>query len=588
MLYSSFRNTIHKTFILIIAFITCTNPVFAQTGSIIQQKLATDSVFITSDNRIANNSQYLYLDGIYYVFPFGKSREYKDSTGKIHWAYSIAVYDEQLHFLNTKEVLSIKQFMLNVGDSDFETLIAWNNQLLLFTSSFDKMSCKLYCQLIDKETLQAGEKQIILNHTMTVSESKQLEQMYAVQGTHGYYFSVSPDGSKLGIYSVGSMIQFFVFDQTLDKPIFNISTQYGYGKISNMPGYSFPYKCIIDDNGNGYMSSQRLHKPFKNSYSHTLPGIKDSTDYKFIVFNKNKNSYLKDSTTCADTDINYNHIVCDGSNVEWILVGMKGIYRCRLDIDINRISKSLQLFPSGSFTSIREDSGETECLIRNYYSQQDGGYIIIGEKMSRILTMSQINDKSDFYPHIRGIYKDIIITKFDSKNNILWSRIVSKAQSTFGDYQYEFEYPNQGETLGSGWQTFFTRSLESMMSFYSIVSDNEIYLIFNDQIKGIDNNYSSSPPINDSYKLMIYKITDSEILKEEIPHSQYSNVFFFIPSLSKTVSSTSVLLRMEYFNSNGFYDDNTWADWMKSQNKNYIKSQYNNRNNNKIIRLDLK
>jgi len=581
MLYPSFRNTIYKTIVLIIAFITCTNPVFAQTESIIQQKLTTDSVFITSDNRIANNSQYLYADGNYYIFPFGTSRQYRDSTGKINWAYSMAVYDEQLHFQKSKEVLSIKQEMLNVGDSDFETIIIWNNQLLLFTSSFDKTTCKLFYQIINKQTLLTGEKQVIQNHTLTKSEKNQLAQCHFMHWRNGrYYFSISPDGSKLGIYSVGSIIQLMVFDQTFDKLITDISAQ-SYSTINNIPGYCFPYKCVIDNEGNGYMSSQRLHKPFKNSYSHTLPGIKDSTDYKFIVFNKNKNSYLKDSTTCADTDINYNHIVCDGSNVEWILVGMKGIYRCRLDIDMNRISKSLQLFPSGSFTSISKDSGESECLIRNYYPQRDGGYIIIGEKMNRILTLSSSNGAN-----IKGIYKDIVITKFDSKNNILWSKIVSKDQNSLGiDYRYEFEYPYQGETEGSGWNTYFTSTQESVMSFYSVSSENQIYLLLNDHVQG--NSYYGSSSINDNYKLMIYKVTDSEIIKEEIPNMpQYKKGFFFIPTLSKTISATSVLLRMEYFGGNGSYDDNTNIDWMS--NKGNIDSKYNNLNNNKIIRLDLK
>ncbi len=360
----------------------------------------------------------------------------------------------------------------------FEFITMLNKKLYIFSSRYDKRNKKdyLYVQTIDKSTL------LLNNDSKKIAEIDYSKKTLFNSG--GFGFRMSRDDSKILIfYNIPNKKKekerfgFHVYDENFSQI---------WEKNETLP-YEESLFIIedfkVDNNGNVHLLSTmyneklKIRKKGKPNYKYLILSYMDLgsrvEEYSIDV----KDKFLTNMQIAITDEQN---IICAGFYSKNGTMSIIGSYFLTLDGKTHEtLSRSFKEFGiefitqnmtkrQEKRTKKRADKGRNvemyEYSLDEIILKSDGGAILIGEQYYvKVVTTTTTSSngsrstKTDYYYY----YNDIIVINISPDGEIEWAEKIAKRQITANDNA-------------------------AFSSYISVVSDNNLYFIFNDNMKNLD------------------------------------------------------------------------------------------------------
>jgi hypothetical protein len=529
---------INKIYCTIVFLLVLPNPMrdlYAQNVDLIQNETLgtslhayTEKVYhagSTKNTTLIKNNIIGYSEGKYYIFPTDLSKIQTDASDLVKFSCEIGVLDEKLNLIKSRNIFDFNYYGKVV---EFEMLLLWKDQLLLFTTELlTYSSTALYYQVIDKETLLPGMKQLVHSDTANSNQS-------------GFKFSISPDKSKLGILLFGDNTRTIVFEQQMTNLFSDVVYEIALR----------PVDFGVDNYGNTYITSinkQSKINQIKSDY-YSLPLENDLTTYTLSVFFNSTKGFNQKKIEFLDTQINICSLNLTDYLTGWILTGIYGITTIEVDPVLENFIIKRNLFPPTLYSNIISETSDFTSdalyIVRNCIPQKEGGYIITGEMISKTYSPSHhvksrsgggYDTESTWY----YIYGDIVLIKYSKDNSVVWIKAINRHKRAEKTTAIDQDYPGNNKLfqplLYEESKTDKTRL--KYFSFFYMSSMNDSFILFSDQ-SGVQRT------------LNICKISGDNILQQKIPYNNKIRSCHLVPYLSQYLTDHSALLFMRGHNIN--------------------------------------
>jgi len=516
---------------------------YGQSNEIINKIEIGDTITF---NWLDDNNFIEFSEGKYYILHSEQSlKEIKASGG---FTYSISFLNEAMNVMQSKPIISAQIDSCKGCTNNIKKVLLWNENILVFSESIipqdlrndeskkNKIQLhKLYCQLIDKSSLEKGSTFLLYQFNSEYTDPD-----------NRYVFTISPDSSKLGIICYeNERSNLLVYDQKITNRISNnlyqgnILPEYCKQEALNSSCSDFhisisDYLSLvtgfsIDNTGNAYITSVNTIENTKNdkgAFIH-LPRTTDSSEYRQIFFSQTKKIFQERIHKYSDQNITYWNVnPSKGNSSGWIFAGLQGIDQITIDQSNGEFIINSKPFPSDLYDRIYAVSShhnddkekiKPEFRIRNCFIKSDNGFFIIGELVNR----KYFRGNRDNSPEWLFYIQDIIIIDCTNDLDILSIKTISRTRIEYNS--------RKNETLIKFRKTLFERSNTDVL--YTCAIENEYYILFNDSIP------------------VIYKIDDGIIYKDTLLSLTQNRNEKFYPDLT-LVSSKKALTTFSQINKN--------------------------------------
>ncbi len=406
-----------------------------------------------------------------------------DNTGYYVWLSTGSSYSKKDNLLHYDKKFNLdKSAQLNLGKGSkkkkvFTTLLL-NDKLYLFTTFKNRKNKKhtLYLQTVNKKTLQPGKE---LKKIASIDFGKKL-----FKNSGEFTIKISKDSTKVLVYynlpikkNESEKFGFKVFDQNMNELWQKDVTLPYVNKLFEFESF------IVDNQGNVHILGKLYNEK-------RMAKRKGKVNYKYKILSYyNKGEELKKyDVRLKDKYINNVHLAINRDNNNLICAGFysnksdyiaSGIYYLTIDHKTkNVIKESFKPFDAEFLTQYLKKSKkkkvkkrmkkgkETGLLfyeLNDIITRKDGSVVLIGEynKIHRYTsTTTDGNGNMRTTTYTNYIFGNIIVVNVTPDGQIQWAQKVPKLQVSVN---------REGN---------FT-------SFATMVTDDHIYLIYNDNPKNL-------------------------------------------------------------------------------------------------------
>jgi len=396
-------------------------------------------------------------------------------------------------------------------DMSYEFVINTSNKLYLFTSLIENQSAKkyLFVQALNKNSLELdSEPRKVIE--VDLSHRKQAVK----RGDGRFAYKVSHDESKILI-----LYEVPFFRPKLQYPIgfsvFDDNMQEIWSKTAKLmsSGGIFSGNVVLNNAGDVYALENRYQ----------VFGYFDNGETQKI-YALNSEEYTLGNMRIT---INVNEdIFCGGTYSNKGIIGETGIYLYKINGDskenvVERFVKfNDKVIANENLSKKRIKKGEIlfSYSWKNMMIRDDGGVLLFGEYYSKDSSKFEGNTTHSHY------YKNIVVVSVNQYGDVEWMESTKKRQYT------------SNHSFGNS---------TSFSSYIASVVDDKVYLIFNDNLKNIDNdsrkvhNFKTN---GENAVVTIVELSKTDKQKREVLFMVEDTDFPVVPSNVEQVSRNELFI----------------------------------------------
>jgi len=380
----------------------------------------------------------------------------------------------------SKELETKIDLKLGKVSRSFEGMSLFNEKIILFTSHKDKKTKvkKLYYDVYNPKTLS-----LIKQGTEIVNYQANSKMFRSSGGFNIYY---SEDNQMMGViiylpYEKNAKQKFeaVVFDSDFNKvssrkyelPVLDSKMSMGGAHLSNSGEF---FVAATE-----YLGEKKIFKPSK--VKRHIYQLNENGLFDYVL--KLKGKYIYSYTFKTNE---YDDLILAGLYTEAGKVGVAGTFYLRWDSKDNNVDvEHLEAFPDDFITQGWSDRSKKKAekkkkaptlykyMVRQLVTTNDGGALLVAEQyysVTRTYRSSNGATRTVTYYY----YNDIIVSRLDEDGNFKWNKKVRKYQVSTNDGGY-------------------------YSSFAFHFDDNNIYIMYNDNIKNYD---ESGKPVSDNSRIV--------------------------------------------------------------------------------------
>ncbi|MEZ4887558.1 MAG: hypothetical protein R3E32_22690 [Chitinophagales bacterium] len=408
-------------------------------------------------------------------------------VGRNESVYYVEIYDKQGNFQSSKEIQS------KVGRAEVfvESVLIFNERLLIFTSQTLKGESTLYVQEMDKESLELiGEKRELIRTELPRGYFKS-----------GYLNILSPNEKKIAILNIKpfkdkdkSEMDILVFDENMEI-IWSKTLNYeGHSSVLDNDGNL--YRLAYSENDSNHWSVRKYSSKGENIQKYEL-GMKNFSAYKIAVKLSESNDII-----CGGFYAEREDETVEGKKSKVLEHSFIGTFHTIIDKNLDSeipIQVNFNPFDTDFLSkfSTKKSADKSERLafykLREMIVKEDNSIFLVSEQSYntvRDFTNPDMTKQSGLRSETNTYYSgSIILAKINSVGKMEWVKKLDKFKSTSqagGHVMYHY------------------------LGHVSMIQGNELYFVFNDYDKKKEK------------KVKIFKVSENGEVEKRTIHTQKS------------------------------------------------------------------